>query len=156
MPPGHDGKPRTDARSLARSQRREGTSLCGISRFLRYSLIGGTTFAFDLLLLFFLKESLGFHYLLSAAIAFAVAVSINYAISRSVVFKGTLRPVGSGYLIFAGVAGISLVAVTLLMAVCVEVLGFDYLFARLTIACVVGLWSYLMNLFVNFKVAGRR
>jgi putative flippase GtrA len=156
MPPRYDDKPQTGARTLARSQRRGGASLYGISRFLKYSLIGGATFAFDLLLLAFLKESLGFHYLLSAAVAFAVAVSINYVISRSVVFKGTLRPFRSGYLIFAGVAGISLVAVTILMAICVEALGFDYLFARLMVACVVGLWSYLMNLFVNFKVAGRR
>lgn len=156
MTPKPNVKRRNDVPAPTRRRGHEGTSLNGISRFLKYSLIGGATFAFDLLLLALLKESLGFHYLLSAAVAFAVAVSINYVISRSVVFKGTLRPFRSGYLIFAGVAGISLVAVTILMAICVEALGFDYLFARLMVACLVGLWSYLMNLFVNFKVAGRR
>ncbi|OAM89271.1 hypothetical protein AW736_13525 [Termitidicoccus mucosus] len=118
-------------------------------------MIGGSTFALDLLLLFLLKELINLHYAFAASIAFFVAVSINYAVSRSVVFKGTVRSFNSGYLIFVFIAGGGLVAVALLMLLCVDMLGMNYLLARITIACLVGIWTYLMNLFINFKVAGK-
>jgi putative flippase GtrA len=42
-----------------------------------------------------------------------------------------------------------------LMYVFVDMLGFDYIFSRVIIAGVVGMWNYLMNLYFNFRVAGK-
>ncbi len=126
-----------------------------IARFLRYSLIGSSTFLLDLLLLFFLTDVLGWHYILSAAVGFVVAVSLNYSLSRRFVFQGTLRSVRAGYGIFLLIAVAGLVAITGLMALFVEVFGWNYLISRIVIALIVGFWNYLMNLYVNFKVAGK-
>ena len=41
------------------------------------------------------------------------------------------------------------------MYVLVSVSGFYYIYARVSIAAFVGIWNYLMNLHLNFKVAGK-
>jgi putative flippase GtrA len=114
-----------------------------------------STFAFDLALLAFLLAVTHLHYALLAGIAYGIAVSINYLLSRRFVFAGTERAVTHGYVIFLGIAGVGLVAVSGLMVVLVEYAHLPPLVARVGIAGVVGLWNYLMNLFVNFKVAGK-
>jgi putative flippase GtrA len=123
-------------------------------RFLKYSVIGFTTFLLDLLLLYFFTEILQINYLVSTALAFIIAVSINYHYSRKFVFSKTKRGVGQGYYIFLTIAGLGLLLVVLLMALFVEVLNFNYVLARIIIAGMVGIYNYLINLFFNFKVAG--
>lgn len=127
----------------------------GVRRFISYSAIGIGTFAFDLALLSFLTEILGWDPVLSAGAAFLMAVTINYALSRKLVFKGTDRSVHHGYAIFLVITGIGLVAVTGLMAFFTSVLDWHYAPSRVLIAAVVGIWNYLMNLYVTFRVAGR-
>ena len=126
-----------------------------IQRLLKYTSIGVGTFAFDLALLFVLIDLLQINYLLAAAAAFAIAVSVNYLISRHFVFRGTLRGVGSGYLNFMFIAGTGLLVVVGGMYVLVDVLSLHYLISRVSIAGLAGLWNYLMNLYVNFKVVGQ-
>jgi|JI10StandDraft_1071094.scaffolds.fasta_scaffold683372_2 putative flippase GtrA len=126
----------------------------GVIRLLKYALVGGATFLFDLVLLYLLTDVFHIQYLLSAGIAFVIAVSINYAISRKLVFSETKRAVGVGYGAYIVIALIGLVAVVAGMALLVEVLQVQYLFARVSIALFVGIWNYSTNLFLNFKVAG--
>src|SRR5262245_47071048 len=124
-------------------------------RLSRYSVVGVSTFLFDLLLLYVLTDFLLWNYLVSAATAFTIAVTVNYVLSRHYVFKGTLRSVGSGYAAFLAIAGAGLATITVLMALFVEVFHWNYLWSRVFIAAIVGMWNYLMNLYVNFKVAGK-
>lgn len=126
-----------------------------LQRFLKYASVGTSTFLFDLLLLYILIDYVKIYYPLATALAFGVAVSINYFISRRFVFTGTLRSVHAGYGMFLSIALVGMGAVTGLMVVFVEVFHLSYLPARVIIAGIVGLWNYLMNLYVNFKVAGR-
>lgn len=126
-----------------------------IVRFLKYASVGGSTFVLDLSLLYLLIDYCQVHYLYATPAAFAVAVSVNYFISRRFVFKGTLRSVHAGYGIFLLIAFVGMGAVTGLMAVFVEILKMHYLPSRIIIAGIVGIWNYLMNLYVNFKVAGK-
>jgi len=130
-------------------------SRSAISRFLTYSLIGTSTFGFDLLLLYVLKEFVGVHYAVAAAIAFLCAVSVNYVVSRRVVFAGTTRTVGTGYAYFMLIAGGGLLVVTSSVLVLVEWFGLHYLVSRISVAGLVGLGNYLINLYFNFKVAGQ-
>jgi hypothetical protein len=37
----------------------------------------------------------------------------------------------------------------------VGVLGWGFLAARVAVAALTGFWNYLMNLYVNFRVAGK-
>ncbi len=125
-----------------------------IVRFVKYSSVGVATFLFDLVLLYLLTDFLHVQYVISAGIAFTIAVSINYLLSRRFVFHGTLRSVHAGYAIFLLIAGTGLVVVMGMMYVLVDIAGINYLISRVLIAGIVGVWNYLMNLYVNFRVAG--
>lgn len=123
-------------------------------RFLRYAGVGGSTFAFDLTLLWLVTEFLTIPYQVSTAGAFLVAISINYFVSRRYVFKGTSRRVHHGYLYFILVAFGGAAVVTGAVAFLVSFLGLHYLVARTIVACFVGIGNYLFNLHLNFRVAG--
>ncbi|PZN82287.1 MAG: hypothetical protein DM484_06785 [Candidatus Methylumidiphilus alinenensis] len=127
----------------------------GMIRFLKYSSVGVSTFLFDLFLLYFFIDFLKIYYVYATATAFGIAVSINYVLSRRFVFHGTLRSAHAGYGIFILIALVGLGAVTGLMVFFVEVLHMNYFPSRIIIAGMVGMWNYLMNLYVNFKVAGK-
>jgi putative flippase GtrA len=125
-----------------------------IRRFGAYSLVGGGTLLFDLLLLAGLTSILHVPYYISTPISFLIAVSINYAISRKYVFKGTKRRVHHGYAYFAGISIIAALFITVAVAVLVTYIGIPFLIARVLVAAVVGIANYLLNLYLNFRVAG--
>lgn len=127
----------------------------GFFRFLKYSVVGFSTFALDLLLLYILVEMLLVQQVLASGIAFSVAVSINYVLSRRYVFKSTLRSVKVGYLNFIIIALVGLLIVTSGMYVMTILSNVHFLIARVIVAAVTGFWNYLMNLYVNFRVAGK-
>lgn len=126
-----------------------------IKRFLKYSSVGVSTFVFDLLLLSLFVEQFKWWYLIATVVAFLLAVSLNYFISRKYVFKGTSRSVHAGYIRFISMAVIGIILVAWGMKICVGILGWNYLISRILIAAIVGMWNYLFNLFINFKVAGK-
>src|SRR3989344_658256 len=123
-----------------------------LQRFLKYSLVGISTFAFDLFLLLVFTEFFSWHYLIAAGAAFLIAVSVNYVLSRQFVFIGTSRSVSEGYVLFLIIAGTGLAAVTFFMFIFVDILHWNYLFSRIAIAGIVGIWGYLMNFYFNFKL----
>lgn len=125
-------------------------------RFLKYSSIASFTFLLDLLLLYVLTDVFGIHYLISAALAFVMAVSINYAVSRQWVFKETTREAKRGYVYFILISLGSLLVITGAMYLFVDVFGVHYMVARVLIGALVGGMGYLVNLFFNFKVAERQ
>ncbi len=77
-----------------------------LARFSKYSSIGVSTFAGDLLLLFIFTDIFGIHYIISAGLAFLLAVSMNYSLSRRFVFVGSDRSEKSGYILFMIITGI--------------------------------------------------
>lgn len=124
-------------------------------RFARYAAVGVSTLGFDLLLLAGLTEVLSVPYYVATPAAFLVAVSINYALSRTLVFKGTERPVHHGYLYFIGIAVAGALAITGAVYVLVTYASLHYLVARVLVAGVVGIVNYLTNLHFNFRVVGK-
>jgi len=126
-----------------------------IKRFLKYSSVGVSTFILDLLLLSLFVEQLQWWYLIATIVAFLLAVSLNYFISRAYVFKGTSRSVHDGYTRFVSMAILGIILVAWGMKICVDLLEWNYLISRILIAAIVGMWNYLFNLFINFKVAGK-
>lgn len=127
----------------------------GLIRFIKYTSISGTTFLFDLFLLFFLIDVCKLHYLIATGVAFVVAVSINYCITRKYVFSKTLRSIHYGYIAFLSIATFGMISVLTLMTVFVEIFQWNYAVSRISIACVIGTINYLLNLFFNFKVVGK-
>lgn len=125
-----------------------------LRRFLKYMMVGGSTFLFDLLLIYLMTEFFGVPYWVSTAVGFLIAVSINYFIARRFVFKGTQRKIHHGYLYFIALAGGGAFLVTAAVAGLVAAFALHYLVARVLVACVMGTANYLFNLHFNFKVAG--
>lgn len=125
-----------------------------LRRFLKYALVGGSTFAFDLLLIWVMTELFHVPYQVSTALGFLIAVSLNYLIARRFVFQGTIRRLDHGYLYFILFAGGGAVLIALSVAGLVTYLAMHYLVARIAVACVVGMLNYLFNLHLNFRVAG--
>ena len=130
-------------------------SFRSIKRFFSYTIVGGSTFAFDLVLLYILTDIGGVPYTVSTPLAFLVAVSINYALSRKFVFHKTTRTHPRGYMYFIGVALLGAFFITGAVLLLTSTLGISYLIARVLVACLVGTLNYLFNLYINFKVAGK-
>ncbi|WP_163350404.1 GtrA family protein [Desulfovibrio sp. JC010] len=124
-------------------------------RFLRYTCVGGGTFLFDLAMLYLFTDGFGWSPVFAAGLAFFIAVSLNYYISRRLVFKGTTREFKQGYLGFLLIAGTGLAIVTGGMYIMVDIFKWQYIISRILVSFVTGMWNYLLNLYVNFKVAGK-
>ena len=58
-------------------------------QFFRYTIVGGVALTADFSTLFLLTRFAGIHYLASAAVAFLVGLTVNYALSRSGSSPGT-------------------------------------------------------------------
>ncbi|MFW5498219.1 MAG: GtrA family protein [Maridesulfovibrio sp.] len=127
----------------------------GTIRFLRYTCVGGGTFLFDLALLYILTDGFNWPPAFAAGLAFLIAVSVNYLISRRLVFKGTAREFRQGYFGFLLIAGTGLIIVTGGMFLMVDILHGQYFICRILISLITGLWNYILNLYVNFRVAGK-
>jgi putative flippase GtrA len=126
-----------------------------IKRFLRYAAVGVSTLLFDLALLWIFVEWLSINYLFATGFAFFIAVSVNYAISRVWVFRGSERGIGGGYVYFVQIAIVGAVATTFGTWLVVSLTGWHFLIGRVIVANIIGIWNYLMNLFLNFRVAGK-
>jgi putative flippase GtrA len=125
-----------------------------VKRFLRYLSVGVGTFLLDLSLLYCATSLLGIPYYLATPCSFLIAISLNYLLSRRLVFKGTARSLHQGYVNFAliGIGGAA--ATTGLVFLLVHYVGLYYLVARVAVAGVIGIGNYFMNLYLNFKVVG--
>jgi putative flippase GtrA len=126
------------------------------TRFLKYFVVGSTTFVFDLALLFFFADVCHFNYAISAGVAYLIAITINYIFSRRYVFTGTLRSARVGYVIFLVIAGVGFLLVTGFVYIFVQTLGLNLFVSRILVAGIAGIWNYAMNLYVNFKVDPRK
>jgi putative flippase GtrA len=124
-------------------------------RFIRYTTIGVSTFGIDLLLLWFFIDAVGMHYLTATAVAFLMAVSLNYVLSRRWVFRHSKRGLAFGYVYFLKFALIGMALTTGLMWAMVENSDLAVVVVRVLIAGLVGMGNYLANLYLNFKVAGK-
>jgi putative flippase GtrA len=122
-----------------------------VVRFVKYSSVGVSTFAFDMLLLFFFVELLHLDYRIAAGVAFFIAVSCNYFLSRIIVFSATERSLILGYCMFLGVIGASTLLTMGLMWLLVATFGLHYAVARVGVAGIVGIGTYCMNVLAVFR-----
>jgi len=125
------------------------------SRFIKFSQVGFITFLLDFLLLFLFTDLFHIHYIFSAALAFIVAGFVNYLIVRQYVFFDSSRRMHTGFLIFLTIEALALVYIMGFLYVSVEMLEINYLISRVMVACTVGIFTYLLNMHLNFKLTGR-
>lgn len=121
-------------------------------RFLRYVIIGVSTFALDLFLLWILIEKGEVHYTLATPATFFIAVSLNYALARDLVFFGSKQGVWRGYFYFVKFAALGAAATTFLMWFLVAKTDLHFALVRVVVAGFIGILNYLANLHFNFRV----
>jgi putative flippase GtrA len=117
----------------------------------RNTVVSCGVFAFDLALLWALVALLGMGKLLAAAIAFVAANTVHYIFGRTWIFRGTERPVASGYVYFLVNAGIGLAITLVLFAAMIRWVPIHYLISRTLVSVVAGLTVFLLNAVLNFR-----
>ena len=123
-------------------------------RFARNTVVGVSTFLFDLLLLYLAVSVAGISYVIATPVAYLIGSSIGYVLSRRYVFKGSERKHHSGYVYFVGVGLGGAALTTSLVAALVSMFTMNYLVARTLVAGVMGIANYLFNLHINFNPCG--
>ncbi len=107
-------------------------------------------FSFDYALLYGLTEYCGLYYLISAAISFALANTLNFYLCARWVFPGGLSG-GRRYIAFLVVGAVGLALNTALMALFTSVLAWHYMLSKIAAASLVFFWNYLMRRHAIFK-----
>lgn len=116
----------------------------------RNTVVSIGVFAIGLAVLWLLVERAGVPKVPSAAVSFLVSNTLHYALGRSWIYRGTERPVVSGYTYFLVNSGVGLVVTLVLFAAMVAV-GINYLIARTITSLFSGLLQFVLNAVFNFR-----
>lgn len=109
----------------------------------RYAIVGWAIFAIDVSLLYILTEFANVYYLLSATIAFAIALAIDYIITVKWVFSvRSLESQKLEILIFAIIGITGLFLNTLFIWFFTEVANIHYLFSKIISSFLIYLWNF--------------
>jgi putative flippase GtrA len=118
----------------------------------RYTFVGGFAFVVDFGTLFTLTELMGIHYLVSAALAFLLGLTTNYALSVLWVFdkrKVTSRWVE--YLVFGFIGIIGLGMNELFIWFFTERIHFHYLISKIVSTAFVYFWNFFARKITLFS-----
>lgn len=117
-----------------------------IQQFARYVLVGGLAFIVDFTALFFLTESLEFHYLVSASIAFLLGLVTNYLLCISWIFHHrTVSNRLHEFIIFSLVGIAGLLLNNLLIFLLTEFVSFHYLMSKAVAAAVILVFNFSLR-----------
>ena len=118
----------------------------------RYTFVGGVAFIFDFGTLYILTEFFNIYYLVSAALAFLLGLTINYFLSVIWVFKE--RSIKSKYVEFVVFAFIGIIGLALnefIMWFFTEIVNLHYLYSKLISTIIVYLWNFFIRKFILFS-----
>ena len=107
-------------------------------------------FSLDYALLYALTEFLGLYYLLSAAISFTLAKTLNFYLCARWVFPTGLSG-GRQYIAFLIVGAIGLALNTGLMALFTDVFYIHYMISKIIASSLVFFWNYFMRRYAIFR-----
>ena len=107
-------------------------------------------FSLDYALLYLMTEYLSLYYLISAAISFTLASTLNFYLCARWVFPSG-RSGGRQYISFLIVGTVGLALNTLLMALFTDVLLIHYMISKPIAASLVFFWNYFMRRYAIFK-----
>ncbi len=113
-------------------------------QFLRYVFVGGIATVIDWGVLYALTE-IGLYYILSAIVAFLAGLTVNFAMSKVLVFKANEAKVGAvlefvGYAV-VGVIGLGLTVV--IMYLLTDCLHWHYMLSKIVSTVLVLFWNYV-------------
>ncbi len=118
----------------------------------RYTLVGGIAFLFDFGSLYFLTDWLYVHYLVSAALAFLVGITVNYLLSIAWVFQvRTMKNVWVEISIFTMIGIVGLGVNEIIIWFFTELVEFHYLISKLFSTVSVYLWNFFTRKLLLFR-----
>jgi putative flippase GtrA len=118
----------------------------------RYAIVGWTVFAIDITLLFILTEFATVYYLLSATIAFAISLVIDYLITVKWVFNvRSLESRKLEILIFAIIGITGIILNTFFIWFFTEVTHIHYLISKLLSSFLIYLWNFFGRKIILFS-----
>lgn len=110
----------------------------------RYLFVGGTAFVVDAGCLFLL-ERMGLNYLLAAVFAFIAGLTVNFILSKALVFKGNES--GSSneveFFVYAVIGVIGLGLTELIMYLFTERLSVYFMLSKVVAAVIVLIWNFM-------------
>lgn len=127
------------------------TARCGAILFARNTVASFLAFGLDVGLLWLFVDRMGWHRMVAAAIAFLIAISIHYVISRIWVFRSSERAMGLGFVYFLVNSGVGLAITMSAFAALIYWTPIHYLVARLISSVVAGLAVFVLNAKYNFR-----
>ena len=112
-------------------------------QLIRYGFVGGVAFVADYGSLYAFTEWLGIQYLVSAALAFIIGLTVNYILSNLIVFSThRLNNRWLEFVIFAIIGLIGLGLNELIMYCSCELIGLHYMIAKLISTALVFFWNF--------------
>lgn len=118
----------------------------------RYAIVGWLVFIFDIGILYILTEYFDVYYLFSAAIAFTIALSIDYYITIIWVFNK--RTIDSRYielLIFATIGLTGLLLNVFIIWFFTEITNIYYIFSKLISSFLIYLWNFFARKLILYN-----
>jgi putative flippase GtrA len=128
----------------------------GAKLFGRNAVASVLVFAVDVAILTALVEFAGLDWFFAATIAFAIAITLHYALAQAWIFQKSKQGIARGYGWFLFNAGIGLVVTLGAMFAFVELLDLHYVIARVIASVIAGIVSFFLNAIFNFKEIGDR
>ncbi len=121
-------------------------------QLLRYGFVGGVAFVADYGSLYILTDLLHMHYLLSAAVAFLIGLTVNYLLSISWVFrKERAAKPWLEFLVFALIGIIGLGLNEGIMYLCTDLLTLHYMVSKLISTAIVFFWNFFARKMILFN-----
>lgn len=117
----------------------------------RNTVVSTAVFLLGLGLLWLLVQKAGVDEVAAAGVSFLVANSLHYVLGRAWIFRGTERPVRSGYVFFLMNSAIGLAITVTMFAALLRLTGVHYLLARVIVSVFAGLAVFVLNATLNFR-----
>lgn len=119
---------------------------------LRYFMCGITSAAINILSLYVLTDFVGIWYLYSSILAFLVSLVISFILQKFVVFKDTKTDkINHQFSRFFIVAILSVITNTIIMFICVDVLGIWYILSQIIAGFFVMFQNFILYKFFIFN-----
>lgn len=130
---------------------RGGTSNVLVQLF-RYAFVGGGAFVVDYGALWLLADVAHVHYLLSAALAFLMGLTVNYLLSTCWVFdKSRISNVWAEFAVFALIGVVGLGLNELIIYLCTGVWGMWVMLSKIISTGIVFFWNFFARKYILFK-----
>jgi len=123
-------------------------------KIIRFIIAGGTAAIVNFSLLYFFTDILGFWYLLSSVLSFAISLFANFCLQKFWTFGDNDKGKNILYkqlTIYVLLALFNLMANTVLMYILVDIFGLWYMLAQFFIAALIATWNFLVYKFFVFN-----